>query len=187
MKGKILVTYKSITGFTMEYAEMIAHELDAVLMDVKQVTVQIMCDFDIVIFGGRMHAGTVDGLKQAKELFHQSKASHFIVFATGACPNEGTEIIEEMWNRNLSDAEQKKIPHFYMQSGLRYEKMPFSDKMMMKVFCFFIKRKKTKDPAETQMMQMISGSYDISSRAYISLLLTCVRNLAENPPTQKNA
>ncbi len=187
MKGKILVTYKSITGFTREYAEMIAHELDAVLMDFKQAAVQTMLDFDIVIFGGRMHAGTVDGLKQAKELFHQSKASHFIVFATGACPNEGREIIEEMWRRNLSDSEQKKIPHFYMQSGLRYEKMPFSDKMMMKVFCFMLKRKKTKDPADAQMMQAISGSYDVSSRTYITPLLTCVRNLVENPPTQKNA
>ncbi len=51
--------------------------------------VQMMSNVDIVIFGSRMHAGTVDGLKRQGKLFMQSKASQFIVFfATGAMPNE---------------------------------------------------------------------------------------------------
>ena len=82
----ILVTYKSVTGFTKEYAEIIAKELDCRIMDFKEVSKETMSGFDTVIFGGRFHAGSVDGLKKAKELFKESKAKNFIIFATGATP-----------------------------------------------------------------------------------------------------
>ena len=66
MKNDILITYKSVTGFTRDYAEMIAGSLNkdnnCALMDLKEVTAEGMSGFDTVIFGGRMHAGTVDGL-----------------------------------------------------------------------------------------------------------------------------
>ena len=176
MNGKILVVYKSITGFTREYAEMIAQEIDCTLMDFKKVTVETMSDFDTVIFGGRMHAGSVDGLKKAKELWKQSKASKFMVFATGATPNEAGSVIEEMWSNNLSADELLNIPHFYMQSGLRYEKMPFSDRLMMKVFCMMMDRKKDKNEYEKQFEGVISSSYDISSKEYIAPLVEALKS-----------
>lgn len=174
--GNILVIYKSVTGFTREYAEMIAQEIDCTLMDFKKVTAETMSDFDTVIFGGRMHAGMVDGLKSAKELWKQSKPSRFMVFATGATPNEAGNVIEEMWKNNLSAEERKDIPHFYMQSGLRYEKMLLSDKLMMKVFCMMMKRKKDKNEYEKQFEKVIDSSYDISSKEYIMPLVAALKN-----------
>ncbi len=171
MNKKIMIVYKSVTGFTKEYAEMIAKEMNCSLIDFKNVTVQMMSNVDIVIFGSRMHAGTVDGLKKARKLFMQSKASQFIVFATGAMPNEEKGTINEMWKNNFSSAELQDIPHFYMQSGLRYERMPFSDKMMMKVFCMMMKKKKNKDEKEQYFADIITKSYDISSKAYIMPLI----------------
>ena len=96
-----MIVYKSVTGFTKEYAQMIAQELDCSLIDFKNVTAQMMSEADIVIFGSRMHAGMIDGLKKAKQLFAQSKASQFIVFATGAMPNEEKDKIDEMNNSLL--------------------------------------------------------------------------------------
>lgn len=167
---KVLVVYKSVTGFTKDYAEMIAQEIDCTLIDFKKVTAEIMSNFNIVIFGGRIHAGTVDGLKRAKELFRQSKASQFIVYATGAMLDV-KDIIEEMWGNNFSPAELVEIPHFYMQGGLRYERMPFADKMMMKVFYIMLKKKKDKNEYEKEAVKAISGSYDLSSKEYIRPLL----------------
>lgn len=176
MKKKNLVTYKSVTGFTKEYAEMIAQEVDCTLMDFKKVTAETMSNYDTVIFGGRMHAGVVDGLKSAKELYGKSKASQFIVYTTGATPNEAKEIIDEMWGNNFSPTELINIPHFYMQSGLRYEKMSFSDKLMMKVFYVIMKKKKDKTEDEKQMENAIANSYDISSKVYIAPLIDALKS-----------
>lgn len=175
MNKKVLVIYKSVTGFTKKYAEMIAQEIDCTLMDSKEVTAGTMSNFNTVIFGGRTHAGKIDGLERAKKLFLQSNASQFIIYATGATPNESKEVIDEMWNNNLSATELLEFPHFYMQSGLRYEKMPLIDKMMMKMFCTMMKKKKDKNEQEKQFEQLIMNSYDISSKTYIMPLIYSIK------------
>lgn len=173
---KILVLYKSVTGFTREYAEMISQEISCTTMDSKRVTPEIMSKYDTVIFGGRLHAGIVDGLKRAKKLFEQSSASELIVYTTGASPNEETDIIEEMWKNNLSSDELSQVPHFYMQSGLRFEKMSLSDKLMLKVFHFLIKHKHDKNEYEKQFEKAIESSYDISSKEYIMPLINVLKS-----------
>lgn len=175
MNHQILVTYKSITGFTKHYAEMIAKELDCQVLDFKEVSREIMSGYDTIIFGGRFHAGFVDGLKKAKELFTESNAAKLIVFATGAIPNTEKNVIEEAWKNNFTPEEAEHIPHFYMQGGLRYEKMPFGDKLMMKVFAFMVKHKKDKSQSEREMEKALAGSFDISSKEYITPLISYIR------------
>lgn len=175
MNHQILVTYKSVTGFTKQYAKMIAKELDCQVLDFKEVSREIMSGYDTIIFGGRFHAGFVDGLKKAKELFKESKATKFIVFATGATPNTAKDVIEEAWKNNFTADEAEHIPHFYMQSGLRYEKMSLGDRLMMKVFAFMVKHKKDKSQSEREMEKALAGSFDISSKEYITPLISYIR------------
>lgn len=122
-----------------------------------------------------MHAGIVDGLKKVKTMCGKSNAARFIVFATGAMPNTEESAINEMWSNNLTPTELSDIPHFYMQSGLRYERMSFLDKMMMKAFCGMMKikmgRKTDKDENDRQFEQVIADSYDISDEKYIEPLV----------------
>jgi len=174
MHKQILVTYKSITGFTKQYAKWIAEELDCTVMEWKDVSEKTILGYDTVIFGGRFHAGSVDGLKKAKEIFTKSTAAKLIVFATGATPRTATEMIEGAWKNNLTSDELKKLPHFYMQGGLRYDKMPFGDKLMMKVFAAMVKRKKEKSEYEMAMAQTLGNSYDFSSKEYIKPLISYV-------------
>ncbi len=172
MNKRILVTYRSVTGFTKQYAKWIAEELNCALMEWSDVSAKIMSGYDTVIFGGRFHAGSVDGLKKAKKIFAESAAAELIVFATGAAPQTAKEVIEDMWKNNLTPEESESLPHFYMQSGLCYEKMPFGDKLMMKVFASMVRRKKEKSEYETAMAQALGRSYDLSSKEYIRPLIS---------------
>lgn len=170
MNKQILVVYKSITGFTKQYAEWIAEKLNCSAVELKKVSAETMSEYKTIIFGGRFHAGFVDGLKNAKALFEKSTAEKLIVFATGATPNSATEMIEEAWKNNLTTEEMDKVPHFYMQGGLRYENMPFGDKLMMKVFAAMVKRKKEKSEYEKEMLKALNTSYDHTSKEYIEPL-----------------
>jgi len=174
MKKRIIVIYKSVTGFTKQYARWIAGELDCEAVDLKEVSAKTMSEYNTVIFGGRFHAGVVDGQKKAKELFRESEAAEFVVFATGATPYNVQGEIEAAWKNNFTSDELKCIPHFYMQSGLCYEKMPLGDKLMMKVFAAMMKRKKEKSEYETAMAQALGSSYDLSSKEYIGPLVSYV-------------
>ncbi len=171
MNNKVLIVYKSVTGFTKQYARWIAEELDCEAMELKDMSARKMGKYSFILFGGRFHAGTVDGLRQAKKLFTESGADKLIVFATGATPAAETDMINEAWKNNLTQEELARIPHFYMESGLRYDNMPLRDKLMLKAFAAMLKGKKEKTEYEKAMAKALNTSYDHSSRENIKPLI----------------
>ena len=168
---KALIIYKSKTGFTKWYAEFIAKEVDGNLMDFKEVTAEIMSGYDVVVYGGGLYAGMINGYKKAKEMFEKSSANRFILFATGGTPNEARKKIDEVWKNNLSAEELQSIPHFYMQGGICYEKMSFSNRTIMKMMSKVLDKKKNKDSAEEGFAQAIKSSYDIKAKEYAEPLI----------------
>ena len=173
---KALIIYKSKTGFTKWYAEFIAKEVDGNLMEFKEVTTEIMSGYDVVVYGGGLYAGMINGYKKAKEMFDKSTAKQFVLFVTGATPAKAEDIINDLWKNNLSNDEMESIPHFYMQSGLCYEKMCFADKTMMKMAAVMMKNKKDKTDHEKGFEEAISKSYDISSKEYIKDIVALLKN-----------
>lgn len=184
MENKILVCYKSVTGFAKRYAEMIASEVDGTLMASKDVNAEAVMGYDIVVFGGRLRAGTVDGLKKVKELMGKSRGKTFAVFATGAMPITAVETIRQVWEHNLTGDELRQVPHFYMPGGLCYEKMPLPEKLIMKAFAAVMKsrsRKKKDRTVEDEAFERgISASYDISSKEYIAPLVSFLKNQGQD-------
>lgn len=177
MEKKIIIIYKSSTGFTKKYAEMIAEEINGTLADFKTITKDMLSGYDIVIFGSRAHAGMIDGYKKAAKIFQKASFGKLILFVTGATPNIAADVVEEFWKNNLTADEIKKIPHFYMQSGLCYEKMSPLDKFMMKGLAMMLRKKKDKNSYEKELEQSIKGSYDISSKEYVKPLISFINNL----------
>lgn len=175
--NKIIIVYKSSTGFTRKYSEMIGSEIGCPFADHRSVTAEMLSEYDIVVFGSRAHAGTIDGYQKAKKLFQKSGARKFVLFVTGATPNEAEAVIREFWKQNLTPDELAEIPHFYMQSGLCYEKMAFSDRLMMKAAALMLKKKKDKDASDEAFQQAIASSYDISSETYIEPLVSFLNTM----------
>lgn len=175
MEKKVIIIYKSSTGFTKRYAEMIAEEINGTLADFQTVTAETLSGYDTVVFGSRAHAGMIDGYKKAKELFQKASVCQWILFVTGATPNTEVDVLEEFWKNNLTEEERKKTPHFYMQSGLCYEKMSLLDKGMMKFMVSMMKKKKDKNDYEKGMERSIASSFDISSKEYIMPLVSLLR------------
>lgn len=168
---KILVTYKTKTGFTKWYAEIIAKEVEGELIDFSKVTSEKMSEYDVVVYGGGLHEGRINGLKKAKEMFAKSTTKKMVVFVTGATPNEETETIAEVWKVNLTEEEMESVPHFYMQSGLCYENMSFSDKTLMKLLANMLSKKENKSNAELGQEQAIKNSHNISDEKYAKPLI----------------
>ncbi len=128
-------------------------------------------------FGGRLHAGVVDGWKKAQKLLAGRGTRKLVIFATGAMPNEAEDTIQKMWGQNLTPAELDAIPHFYLQAGLCYERMGGVDRAMMKFAAWAMTRKKAKTPEDEAFQSAIARSYDISDPKYIVPLADCLRGL----------
>jgi menaquinone-dependent protoporphyrinogen IX oxidase len=168
-----IVIYESKTGFTKRYAEWIADELKCDIFDYESVSLTSISKYNLIIYGSRIHAGKVDGLRKIKALFENNR--NIIVFATGGTPSAAEDTINTIWKTSFSEDELIKIPHFYMQGGLNYEKMSVVDRLIMKTLAKILSGKKDKNSDEIGCEQAIGSSYDISSREYISPLVQYVQ------------
>ena len=174
MKNSIIVLYNTWTGFTRRYAQLIGKELDCPVQPLKDAPADLS-QYDTVVFGSRLHAGTFDGWKKAQKLLRSRGAKKLVVFATGAMPNEAEEQLQTVWEQNLTPEEQKAIPHFYFQAGLCYERMGGADRAMMKMAAWAMTRKKAKTPEDEAFQNAIRRSYDISDPKYIRPLVDYLR------------
>ena len=95
---KIIILYKSISGFTEKYAKWIAKELGGDIKKQSEVNQKFLEKYDLIIYGGSLHASGIIGLKRINFLFTKLKNKKLIVFAVGASsPKKGVvdEIIPE--------------------------------------------------------------------------------------------
>lgn len=176
MKDNVIVLYQSKTGFTQRYAELIGEELDCPVRPLADAPSDLS-GYAAVVFGSRLHAGTLDGWKKAQKLLNRRGAKRLVVFATGAMPNEAEGQIQKVWEQNLTPAERETIHHFYLQAGLCYEKMGGVDRAMMKFAAWAMARKKAKTTEDEAFQNAISRSYDISDSKYIQPLVSCLREM----------
>lgn len=175
MKQNILIIYKSSTGFTKRYAMLLAKRLDCTAVDFRHIKSISPSDFDMIIFGTRAHAGSIDGLKMFRRMLRQSSGANLdILFVTGAASAAETEVIDRLWKDNLTAKELSRLPHFYMPAGLCYEKMSFIDRMMMKGLASMMKHKKDKTEKDIAFERQIAGSFDISSEEYVEPIITYI-------------
>jgi menaquinone-dependent protoporphyrinogen IX oxidase len=172
-----IVVYKSQSGFTKMYGELIAEKLMCDAVSMKEMKIKKLKDYDVIIFGGGVHAGSINGLKNVKKIVGKLVNKKLVVFCTGATPAEEIKSIEEIKNRNFSKSELSDIPFFYLQSGLNYNKMNVSGKMMMKLLLKMLENKADKTEQDIAMANMIKESYDISDKKYIHSLVTCVKEM----------
>lgn len=170
---KILLVYKSKTGFTKKYAKWICEEINCRLENITNIKNIDFNSYDLVIYGSRIHAGRIDGLDKIKRLNLDKK---LIIFATGATPKE-TDSIMEVWCSNLTEEERKNIKHFYIPAGLNYEKMGFLDKTMMKMAAMMLEKKNDKSAEDIGMQNSIKESYDISNKSRIEPLIEYIKSL----------
>ena len=68
-KPKILIIYKSSTGFTKKYAGLLAEKLDCRAINFKNIRSVSLSSYDMLIFGTRAHAGSASLLFSCRVVF----------------------------------------------------------------------------------------------------------------------
>lgn len=119
---KLLVVYQSKTGFTEKYAQWIAKELRCEAKRVKTVTEQDIASSDIVIHGGWILGGMINGLEKVRKM----SPRQLVVFGVGSM-EEGREEENIIALNHLEET-----PFFYMRGGMDPKKMGFFQRMTVK-------------------------------------------------------
>ncbi len=173
---KTVVVYKSMSGFTKKYAEWIAQELRADLLEAKKIDIDKLLKYEIIIYGGSLHAGGISGVNIIKNNLNKLRDKNIIIFATGASPPRESTICEVM-DSNFSLEEQKQIQFYYFRGGFDFNKLNFTNKILMTLFKWRIQLKRDKTSDEKGMLAAYSKPMDFTKKENIKELLEYVRSL----------
>ena len=171
---KAIVVYKSVSGFTEKYANWIAEELGTDLEKQNKVNQKILKKYDLIIFGGSLHAVGIFGLKKIKAIVNKLENKKFVVFSVGASPfKEG--ILEEIIKNNFNKKENVKL--FYLRGGFNFNKLNLINRIIMYIFIMRLKHKKEKSGDEKGMILAYEKPVDFTKKENINELVKYVRSL----------
>jgi len=161
-----------LSGFTKKYSQWIVEELKADLFDAREIQGQKLGEYDVIIFGGSLHAVGINGVKLIKENLSLLADKKIIMFAVGAsAPKEG--IVDEIRKRNF-DGEKENLKLYYLRGDFNFSKLDFSNKVLMALFRVRVSMKRKKTPDEKGMLAAYSKPIDCTRKDNIKEIVEYV-------------
>lgn len=142
-----LVLYSSHYGNTKQYADWITEELDATEMNFKDVSAEDYKNADVIILGGGLYAGSMNGLKRFVKQYHLLVDKKVIIFTCGLSdPSDPKMVrgIEEKLYAKMSIEMKKNIKQFHFRTGIDYSKLNCVHSAMMAFLKHSLKKKDPK-------------------------------------------
>lgn len=167
---KIVVVYRSKSGFTQKYAEWLAKALDADLRQGKKTKLADILPYDTIIYGGGLYAVGINGIKLITNNYSKLKDKKLVVFCTGASPTRA-QVIDEVKNRNFTAEHQQKIKFFMLRGGFDYNKVTGFDKLLINILKSRLKKKKDLTPDERGMLNSYENPVDFTNEKNIEPIL----------------
>lgn len=163
---KTIVIYQSSTGFTAQYAKWIASALGCEAVEIKKADQKKVSSCDRVIYGGWLMGNGISGLEKLRKM----GPKQLIVFAVGVTPDSPSfrDILRDQ--NHLGDT-----PLFYLEGGIRYEKLNFIRKTMLSMVKKSLEKKPDKTEQEREMADALGASFDHSDKTKIEELLSFLK------------
>lgn len=173
---RILVCYTSRSGFTAKYAHMIADELSCELQEASDTELSKLGRYDLLIYGGCLHAVGITGISLVKEALKQFPQLRLIVFAVGASPVSPsvTRIVEE---ENFSAEELKRLSFYYFRGGFDHTRLKGADRFLMTLMKWKILLKRERTSDEQGMLKAYREPFDATDPEALGPLLDEARRL----------
>jgi len=172
--SKVLVAYKSNYGATKKYAQWIAEDLDADIFDVSEVKAAMLMDYDVVVYGGGLYAGQINGVK----LVAANPVKKLVVFTVGLADPAITDYSDHLSN-NFKPERLAELKVFHLRGAIELKKMGFSHKAMITIVKQLVAAKKSSDMsgAEKAISELTGESVDFVDRGSILPIIEYVRSL----------
>jgi len=170
----IAVVYKSRYGTTKQYAEWIAKALDAILLEASVVKPSQLASFDIVVYGGGLYAGGIDGVG----LVTKNPCKALVVFTVGlADPN--TTDYSDIQDKNFTQELRSKVKVFHLRGGIDYKKLGFVHKGMMSIMRKSILKKDEQEitAEDHEFLETYDSKVNYIDKNSIEPILAYVRSL----------
>lgn len=170
----IAVIYQSKYGTTKQYAEWIAKKLGAMLLEKSTVKPAQLASFDVVVYGGGLYAGGIDGV----ELVTNNPCQSLVVFTVGLADPAVTDY-SAILNKNFTQEQLSKTKIFHLRGGIDYKKLGLIHKGMMGIMRKLTMKKNKSEYTEEDnaFLETYGSKVDFTNENTIEPILAYVRSL----------
>ena len=154
--GSIVVAYQTKYGTTRAYAQWIAEETGADLLDFRTCKAEQLSGYETIVYCGALYAGGMLGFSRIRKQYETLKKKRLIVAVVGATLQR-EKALEEVKKSNFTPEMIKRVPLFLLRGGLDYKKMGIVDCLMMFLLVSSIRKKDPKTLNEDE--KGILGTY----------------------------
>ena len=85
---KNIIIYKTNTGFTKEYAEMLARRIDGEVIPVNKLKTKTLKEADNIFYGGPLRNNVILGINKFLKKYNVYKDKNIFIFAVGIQPED---------------------------------------------------------------------------------------------------
>lgn len=162
------IVYKSKTGFTKQYAEMLSKNTSVKAYSLDEAKKSLSRQ-DSVIFMGWLFASKIAGLSKASKLF-DVKA----VCGVGLSP--AGEVVDEQMKKANPEIGSANIPLFYLKGGYEPKKIGFIQNKMVGMIAKSLESKADKTEDDKIMIDMIRNGGSLVSEASLKPLSDYIKS-----------
>lgn len=127
---KTLIFYKSNTGFTKQYVDMLSRRIvDSDVYDIKYIRKRILKDANIIFFGGPIRNNKILGLNKFLKEYDTMEGKEIFIFAVGIQPVT-SEVRDSVIIANGLNLYHVRL--YFLQGGMDLSRMkPLKRKLLL--------------------------------------------------------
>ncbi len=130
---KTIVIYKSKYGSSGQYAAWLAEALDCSAEEIKNVKIDELLVYDVIVYVGGLYAGSVNGYKKISENLSRLKDKKLILCMVGNTNPAEIEKYDQVFMKNVPEEYRSVVKPFALRGDQLFSKMSVIHRLMMKM------------------------------------------------------
>lgn len=177
---KAMVVYESRYGSTRRYAQWIAEELACPLCERKAFHPQDLADCEVIIYGGGLYAGGVNGIRFLAKNEKLLSGKTVILYTCGLADPQNSDNISRIRAALAKALPPRLLAHtkvFHLRGGIDYSRLgPVHRAMMAMLRKMLLKKDAASLSGEDrQLLETYGKCVDFTDRESIRPLIRCAK------------
>ena len=180
---KVLILYRSKSGYTKKYALWAAKALNGEARKLDDVHAQQLAGYDTVVYGGGVYAGRINGMKKLKKLLPAFSGKRVFLFAVGLSAMD-SEQAQKIRAGQLGAPAFDGTPAFYLRGGLDPAKLHGVDRLFIRMMAKNLAGEANPTPEQREMLWAVQQSGDYCTEEQFRPLIQAAKAEEHLSPTR---
>ena len=167
-----VVIYKTKYGSTKTYAQWIAQELNCEAIDVKNIKIDDILEYDTIIYGGGLYAEIINGVSLITKNIDKLSGKKVIVYSTGITPLDCRDYYDKMViDKNFKGNTKDKIKVFNFTGKMILDELSFVHRTALKSLKKIMSSKENPTEMEKLLVELCDADGDFCDKNQITELI----------------